>query len=567
MVDPLVPPVADDEPLSKAVAVQTKYRDSEAQTNPYTPDYILKQGTEEPEVLMLDKLTAADALPVGLAEVQMIELAREKRLLMSALPPITDEASLNLRKRLMEQQELREFGAREEEFDRMREQRISVLRRAIDERDAANEFLAEQRVEALRQRLVEGRDKVLAHIQTRRVKALRKLGKARASAKFPGGFNSRKGRAIIDEYADFGSKIYAPVRRDGQAVDNDGNRFDVLSRTQPKPGLEGVAAMERSIPAKMFKTKVIKPGKAKASNTAAERKALALTADLQLMDTVIKAATGEVEMDEEMAEIMPAASASWKTKTKRAERPATPVIEDKDEKEIEVVQALSLLQKLLRGRAVQNTMYEGKTRRIELIKELRASDGVKEDPADLEKPTKEERIAKVHQTAIDTMAGETASALFDFLAKDLVRKEEKDRIAEMAAKADAERRKREVEEGGKRQAEELVRDREDEAYRQVMRVHHAAAVSYVDELMISAIEKVVADIAMGIVKGGPAAEEVKVSQEIQETAKDLVSSFMQPSAAAIAGSQEKAKEEERMAAAAHATVEGAVDDVAKYSTV
>lgn len=54
----------------------------------------------------------------------------------------------------MEQQELREYNLREKEFDNMREKRLTVLRKAIDERDASNEFLAEQRVEALRQRKV-----------------------------------------------------------------------------------------------------------------------------------------------------------------------------------------------------------------------------------------------------------------------------------------------------------------------------------------------------------------------------------------------------------------------------
>ena len=38
------------------VAVQTDYRDSEAQTDPYTPDYVVKAG-EQPAVLSLSNLT------------------------------------------------------------------------------------------------------------------------------------------------------------------------------------------------------------------------------------------------------------------------------------------------------------------------------------------------------------------------------------------------------------------------------------------------------------------------------------------------------------------------------
>jgi Cilia- and flagella-associated protein 91 len=45
-----------------------------------------------------------DGLPVGLREVEMLEHAREKRIMEASLPPFTDEASLALRKKLMEGQ-------------------------------------------------------------------------------------------------------------------------------------------------------------------------------------------------------------------------------------------------------------------------------------------------------------------------------------------------------------------------------------------------------------------------------------------------------------------------------
>lgn len=52
--------VADDvhtepEPLTKSVEVQTMYRESESQTDPYTPAYVVPKG-ENPEVLVLSNL-------------------------------------------------------------------------------------------------------------------------------------------------------------------------------------------------------------------------------------------------------------------------------------------------------------------------------------------------------------------------------------------------------------------------------------------------------------------------------------------------------------------------------
>lgn len=55
---------------------------------------------------------------MGQKEVEMLTHARLKRLLETSLPPFTDEASLLLRKKLMEKQELTELGLRERELTR-----------------------------------------------------------------------------------------------------------------------------------------------------------------------------------------------------------------------------------------------------------------------------------------------------------------------------------------------------------------------------------------------------------------------------------------------------------------
>lgn len=55
---------------------------------------------------------------MGKREVEMLTHARAKRLLEASLPPFTDEASLALRKKLMEKQELTELGLRERELTR-----------------------------------------------------------------------------------------------------------------------------------------------------------------------------------------------------------------------------------------------------------------------------------------------------------------------------------------------------------------------------------------------------------------------------------------------------------------
>jgi hypothetical protein len=59
----------------------------------------------------------------------------------------------------------------------------------------------------------------------------------------------------------------------------------------------------------------------------------------------------------------------------------------------------------------------------------------------------------------------------DQLSKELVRLKQERRIAAMVRLAEDERRKREAEESGKRQAEEVLRKRQDVLYSELMGVY------------------------------------------------------------------------------------------------
>ncbi len=65
----------------------------------------------------------------------MIERARAKRAFEASLPASTDEASFELRRRLMQAQELKEWEAREDEIDALQRERLQLLQSAIRERD------------------------------------------------------------------------------------------------------------------------------------------------------------------------------------------------------------------------------------------------------------------------------------------------------------------------------------------------------------------------------------------------------------------------------------------------
>ena len=160
-----------------------------------------------PELLSIRHLTFASGLPAGAAEAEHIEKMRAKRAFEASLPPLSDAASLPLRKRLMEEWEEAEWAEREMEIARLQEERLDILRRAIDAREEKAERVAEARLRRMRDGMLSEKHKKFASIQAKRLKALRKLGKNRAESFEDGDEN--KG-SIVDEYADHASKKYVP---------------------------------------------------------------------------------------------------------------------------------------------------------------------------------------------------------------------------------------------------------------------------------------------------------------------------------------------------------------------
>ena len=64
-VDPLAVPEIEVErpptPATRTVEIQTDYRDSETQTDPYTPEYVVRPGSQ-PELLTLATLSYGTVL-------------------------------------------------------------------------------------------------------------------------------------------------------------------------------------------------------------------------------------------------------------------------------------------------------------------------------------------------------------------------------------------------------------------------------------------------------------------------------------------------------------------------
>ena len=146
-----------------------------------------------------------------------------------------------------------------------------------------------------------------------------------------------------------------------------------------------------------------------------------------------------------------------------------------------------LLQRLIRGRAVQNEFFEGKERCHGLIEELQAASSAATSEPTWLPQQQAERLAERQELAVDRVIdeaqGDIIFATMDYLHKELLRLQE-------AAKVDALRRAAEAARVHRQQVEEARRQAERESHAEAERVHatvlratQGTSTTYLDQLL------------------------------------------------------------------------------------
>lgn len=151
------------EPKQKTVEVQTVFRESGAQTDPFSPEYIVNKDNV-PEVLSITNFKFGAGLPATMIEMELIDQMREKRAFEQALPPTSDEACFNLRRKLVVEAEVRDWEKREEDIKRNQNDRLNLLQSALVEREKETEEKHAQRTEEIRLKKTENKERALAKI-------------------------------------------------------------------------------------------------------------------------------------------------------------------------------------------------------------------------------------------------------------------------------------------------------------------------------------------------------------------------------------------------------------------
>jgi hypothetical protein len=410
-----------------------------------------------------------------------------------------------LRKKLLEERELQEWAIREEEMKKEQEDKLQVLIDTLRAREEKTQQLSEARIDKVRQEKMKERDEVFEKVNDQRIKAMRGLAKTRPHVEA----KSNK-RDIITEHSEYGSKVYAPVAREGrlpvknQVVDYG---IPLISNYQ------GLSALEQSMSKSVTDFKVRKPDKIIPKSTQG-RKGAKIRADLEYVDKL-----SQLQKNGKPTEKI-------ENKYKKFEpivRAPTPSVCAPEMEEPE--RAVLLLQRLLRGRSMQNDMYKGKQKALHLIRELR----IAEEPPVQRIRLKSEELEKCVK---DTIAGEVISNALDFISKEVLRVSEERKISTMVEHANKMRRIREAEETGRRQMEDAVRRKKEQQFAMAMSVHRLTSFRFLEDLFDDALEAVAEDQAnhessnmveptTKVVPGSGLSEDEAVVQ-------DLISSFLLP---------------------------------------
>ncbi|XP_021065557.1 cilia- and flagella-associated protein 91 [Mus pahari] len=498
-------------PTKSTVGTQTDYRDADVQTDPYSPEYVVCQDTI-PELLTLASLTWGRGLPAGQAEVEMIERAREKRAWEATLPPLNDSVQAEKRRKMMNAMERKEWAFREGEIEKLQELRLEVLKQLLKRREENQNELDMRHLNDQWCKLQEAKEAKVAQIRHKHVSDIRKLmGRGKNIE------GKLQRRDIIKDYANFASQVYGPLSRLGRFPDN--NSEDFVVRNHYLNTYEGLVELESSLPDFVTQPR-IKPPKPQIITTKAGFLKRTARMDYELAE-VHKAL---VDKKNKGLEGTKSLRFLQKNPISQARLP-TPSLEMTSYEEGEIEMAVIYLQKLLRGRVVQNMMFEGKEKRLELILELRTSHALQEDDKLVKKAEKQVTLAlqrqrnlhedklSVIENHLGDLEGRVLADMFDFLSKELVRLQEERRIHAFAMLAERQRRMREAEESGRRQVEQRRLKQEDLIFKEVIKVHQSTVTSYLEDIILNTEESTAEEQAR---------EEIeRIAEEINDIAYEM----------------------------------------------
>ncbi|KAF7282772.1 hypothetical protein GWI33_001921 [Rhynchophorus ferrugineus] len=472
---------------TKDVQVETMYRESAAQTTPWEPPYkVIGEG--EPEILKLDFLKWGSGLPGGIHEVRLIERARMKRAWENIVQPdINDENSLQKFRDYVEALERDEWAFREKEIQEIQELRLHLLEKMLNEIHEKSHDRAEEKLMRIIARKEKEKNEKLEKIRHRAAREMRKL-----ELEEKGMSRKYNQPEIIEEHVSKKSELYGPVVRHGEHP----KRWHLVIDEKLKKYKAQFIGVEQfsTLPRWLDQATDLR---------GIERNVQSKEPQLCIRETkwtspVLKQLHEELQNLRKEITKQPC---SLRIKNEKVCKGAsTPEVEAIDSKQEQQYQAVIFIQSLIKGRATQMMVYEGRNNCKELILELKNSIGLLKK--DKEKRSKEKIKVRTQQReetiqsvmvarlqgTLGKLQGHVVGSLLDFLNKELRRLLEERKAHAMCWINERERNIREAAEAGRRQKEIRRRKEHDEIFRQIVKITQESVDIYLRDIITEGIE-------------------------------------------------------------------------------
>lgn len=595
-------------------SVQTLQRENEAQTDPYSPDYYIPDGAATPEVLSLQGLTYQNGgLPAGRDEVQLIQRLRRRREVEAALPTGSDANSVAARYTVLHELEEKEWAEREDHVAQLQERRLDRLKESLQARESAREDANRERLERIKAQYLEALGGKLTTLEKRRAASSKrgneKMAELQAQNVEGGGGGavgatfsmtqsgggglggagnaSRRGGPTIASYSRYGISGGPPEMQTAatmtsanatgttagldaqQRVSRQAFNYDVRPHLLSDMGgtqlvdVQRGARVDRVSP----QTFVVPENEAvqRLPTLYQRREAERVLQSLEYADRKIHRAE---ETTEETAETQVQRVMELYRATPKLQRPATPVLELDGDDEEEEEDACILLQRLLRGRAVQNDFFEGRERCRGLIEELQAASTAQTAEMRAAAETQgqvaaAEREADM-QAILDTALGAVVHDTLGFLTQELLRQQDMAQLRVQQEEAETVRQTREAAELARRAEVRQRRDRNEVAYAAYMRATDTTVQCFLDDVFDTAVEETALAVAVDeeVMRQAarPSPREPATEAEAEAMVCDILDSFLLPTVSDAIALQHRTLAKQAVAEAAVDAAHAAADE-------
>lgn len=425
-------------------------------------------------------------LPVGIHEIKMIERARMRAAWEKEIEPnIKDQKSLCRFRDYLDALERDEWTFRENEINEIQELRLYLLENMLNETHEKSKTRTELKMKNFIEKKEVEKELALKKIRKKTTRELRKLESQQREL-----VTKYKVSNVIDEYADRKSEIYGPLMRHGE----DPKRWHQVIDEKMKTYKAQFIGVERfsTLPSWLDKVTKIQRRKLRPVITQLCIKKSRWTGPVlkQLHQDMINLRKEIVKQP-----------LALRTKVEHEEKICfTPEVQKIPADEEEKYQAAVMLQKVVRGRATQMMIYEGRNTCKELIQELKYSVGLMKQQKEYR--TKQRLMVKTQQReecmqinmvqklqgTLSKLQGSVVGTLLDFLNKELRRLLEERKVHAMCLLNERERFMREAAEAGRRQKELRRRREHDEMFKQIVKITQESVDVYLQDVITEGME-------------------------------------------------------------------------------